>query len=84
VGELAPAHLIILGIVILLVFGSRKLPEIARGLGTGMREFRDSLQGIERPEPPADPAPPVEAPVTESRVTPDDATRTGGRPASGR
>jgi sec-independent protein translocase protein TatA len=58
VGELAPAHLIILLIVALLAFGSRKLPEIARGIGTGMREFRDSLQGIERPERPADPAPP--------------------------
>jgi sec-independent protein translocase protein TatA len=55
VGELAPAHLIILAVVILLVFGSRKLPEIARGLGTGMREFKDSLQGIERPEPPESP-----------------------------
>jgi sec-independent protein translocase protein TatA len=62
VGELAPAHLIVLAIVILLAFGSRKLPEIARGLGSGMREFRDSLQGIERPEPPGTPPAPQEDP----------------------
>jgi sec-independent protein translocase protein TatA len=66
VGELAPAHLIVLAIVVLLAFGSRKLPEIARGLGSGMREFRDSLQGIERPEAPeapeTPPAPPEDPP----------------------
>lgn len=62
-GELAPAHLIILLVVVLLVFGSRKLPEIARGVGTGLREFRDSLQGVERPEAPdAPPSRPEDPP----------------------
>lgn len=44
-GEFAPAHLMILLIVVLLVFGSKRLPEIARGVGQGVREFKDSVTG---------------------------------------
>ena len=35
-------------LVILLFFGSKKLPELARGLGKGMRELKDAASGIER------------------------------------
>jgi sec-independent protein translocase protein TatA len=38
---------IILG-VLLLLFGGKKLPELARGLGRGMREFRDELKGAKK------------------------------------
>jgi sec-independent protein translocase protein TatA len=70
VGEFAPAHIIILVVVILLVFGSRKLPEIARGIGTGMREFKDSLQGREAEEPRQPPAPPAGVAATADRPEP--------------
>ena len=46
-GELAPWHIIIVLIVLVLVFGSKKLPEIARGMGTGIREFKDGITGKE-------------------------------------
>ena len=39
-----PEILIIL-LVILLLFGGRKLPELARGLGKGLREFKDAVSG---------------------------------------
>jgi sec-independent protein translocase protein TatA len=59
VGEFAPAHLIILLAVVLLVFGSKRLPEIARGVGQGMREFKDSIAGTGSDAvPEAPPAPP--------------------------
>ena len=39
----SPLHLVILLLVVLLLFGAKRLPEIGRSLGTGMREFKDSV-----------------------------------------
>ena len=44
-GLMSPTHLIFLGILALLLFGAKRLPEMARSLGTGMREFKDSVSG---------------------------------------
>ncbi len=38
-------ELIILLVIVLLLFGAKKIPELARGLGTGMREFKSSSSG---------------------------------------
>jgi sec-independent protein translocase protein TatA len=48
-----PIHLAFLLIMLLLVFGAKRLPEMGRSLGTGMRSFRDSLtgEGAETPAP---------------------------------
>jgi sec-independent protein translocase protein TatA len=61
--EIGISGLIVILIVALLVFGPRRLPEIGRSLGKGMREFKDSISGnsgekSELPAPPADDAPP--------------------------
>jgi sec-independent protein translocase protein TatA len=40
-----PLHILILLLVVLLVFGAKRLPEIGRSLGDGMRGFKDSLSG---------------------------------------
>jgi sec-independent protein translocase protein TatA len=57
VPEIGISGLIIILIVALLVFGPKRLPEMGRSLGKGMREFKDSLSGKdEQPElqrPPA-------------------------------
>jgi sec-independent protein translocase protein TatA len=47
-----PLHILILLLVVLLVFGAKRLPELGRSLGGGMRGFRESLQG-EAPAPSA-------------------------------
>ena len=47
-GLLAPSHIIMLALVALLIFGPKRLPEIARSLGHGMREFKDSVTGDQR------------------------------------
>ena len=39
-------ELLILAVVALLFFGPKRLPEMARGLGQGMREFKDSVSGV--------------------------------------
>src|ERR1700689_4434733 len=41
-----PIHIAFLVVIVLLVFGAKRLPEIGRSLGTGMREFKDSVSGI--------------------------------------
>ncbi len=41
----SPMHLLIVLIVAVLVLGPKKLPEAARGLGTGIRHFKDSIEG---------------------------------------
>ena len=40
-----PIHILFLLILVLLVFGAKRLPEMGRSLGTGMRGFKDSLTG---------------------------------------
>jgi sec-independent protein translocase protein TatA len=60
--EIGITGIIVILIVALLVFGPKRLPEIGRSLGKGMREFKDSISGnsAEKAElpPPADDAPP--------------------------
>ncbi len=41
-------EMIFIVIIILLLFGGKKLPELARGLGKGIREFKDASDGIKR------------------------------------
>ena len=40
-----PTQLIIILVIVLLIFGAKKIPELAKGLGTGMREFRQGAAG---------------------------------------
>ena len=41
-------EIVIIGLVVLVLFGSKKMPEMARGLGKGMREFRKAADDIKR------------------------------------
>jgi sec-independent protein translocase protein TatA len=40
-----PLHLAFLALILLLVFGAKRLPEMGRSLGAGMRGFRESVSG---------------------------------------
>ena len=42
-GWTSPTHIVLLLLLALLLFGARRLPEIGRSLGSGMREFKDSV-----------------------------------------
>jgi sec-independent protein translocase protein TatA len=59
--EIGVAGLVVILIVALLVFGPKRLPEMGRSLGKGMREFKDSIGGMddarEVPPPSADDRP---------------------------
>jgi len=45
-GWIGPWEILILLVVVLLVFGPKRLPEFGRSLGRGMREFKSSLRDI--------------------------------------
>lgn len=55
VGSLGFAEMAIIFVIALIVFGPRKLPELGRSLGTAMREFRRSLNQIQREIEESDP-----------------------------
>jgi len=44
-GLFTPGHLAVLFAVILFVFGGKKLPELGRGMGQALREFREQIKG---------------------------------------
>jgi sec-independent protein translocase protein TatA len=44
-GTVGPTELIIVLTIILLLFGAKRIPELARGLGSGIREFRKGTRG---------------------------------------
>jgi sec-independent protein translocase protein TatA len=50
-GFVGVPELLLLGLVVLLIFGPKRLPEMGRSLGRGMREFKDSVTGDGRPDP---------------------------------
>ena len=45
--NIGPLELAIVGIIALVMFGPRRLPELGKSLGAGMREFKDSVSGKE-------------------------------------
>jgi sec-independent protein translocase protein TatA len=64
-----PLHIAFLLILVLLVFGAKRLPELGRSLGSGMRGFRDSLSGdTSSAFSSAEPSAP--APTTPAAATP--------------
>ena len=45
---LGTTEIIIIAVIVLLLFGGRKLPELARGLGLGLREFKNASRDIKK------------------------------------
>ena len=45
-GSIGPGELIIVLVIALIILGPKRLPEVGRSVGKGMREFKDSLSGI--------------------------------------
>lgn len=55
-GNVGPLELVVVLAIALVVLGPKRLPEVGRSLGRGMREFKDSLSGPDRDD--EDPSPP--------------------------
>ncbi len=48
IGGLGPTEILLIFLAILLLFGAKRIPEIARGLGKGIREFKDATNDLKR------------------------------------
>jgi len=46
-GQIGWPQLLIVLVIVLLVFGAKRLPEVGRSLGSGMREFKDGIKGLD-------------------------------------
>lgn len=49
---LQPWHLIVLAVVAFLLFGAKRLPELGKGLGEGLKGFKEGIRGIGEPATP--------------------------------
>ncbi len=47
---LGTQEIIIIAIIILILFGGKRIPELMKGLGKGVRYFKDSVNGVDAPE----------------------------------
>jgi sec-independent protein translocase protein TatA len=88
-GLMNPLHLMFIGVIALIFLGPKRLPELAKTLGTGMREFRETLNldpkeevspfvaaAVEAPPAPApvpEAAPPIAPVIPAAVVTPPQA-----------
>jgi sec-independent protein translocase protein TatA len=70
-GELSIFHWLIVLAVVLIFFGGRRIPEVMKGLGEGIRSFKDGMSGTTQPPPPpaqvAPPAPAADKPAEEKK-----------------
>jgi sec-independent protein translocase protein TatA len=60
----SPMHLLIIAIVILVLFGGAKIPQLMRGLGQGVREFKEGMRGDQTP--PTQTSQPANPPATSA------------------
>ena len=63
-------HIVVIGLILVLLFGGKKIPELMRGMGSGIKEFKDAVKK-EDEVPPSNPAPqqPVNNPVNPTDNT---------------
>ena len=69
-GALQPGHLIVVLVIVLLIFGPGKLPELGKSLGEGMRELKKATSGDDKDKEPAPAAASTTTPMVTARVCP--------------
>lgn len=47
-GNLGAGEIIIIALIVLLLFGGKKIPELMKGIGKGVKSFKDGMNGIEK------------------------------------
>jgi sec-independent protein translocase protein TatA len=65
-GEFSIFHWLVVLAIVLIFFGGRRIPEVMKGLGEGIRSFKDGMSGSSQTPPPAA-QPPAEKPAEEKK-----------------
>ena len=76
---LQPWHPVVLGVVAFLLFGAKRLPELGKGLGEGLKGFKEGIKGVTDPTPPPPPPPSI----SQHNVTPPPAPPASNDPKQG-
>jgi len=63
----SPIHWIIVLVIILILFGGKRIPEIMKGFGEGIRSFKEGMSGTHTPPAPPAQAPPAPQPTEEKK-----------------
>jgi sec-independent protein translocase protein TatA len=72
-----PENLLIVLLIVLVLFGAKRLPGLGKGLGQGMREFKEGITGASKPD--ADEQPP--AAISQSSALPESTSERPREPA---
>ena len=48
IGNLGTGEILIIALIVLLLFGGKKIPELMRGLGNGVKSFKDGMSDVEK------------------------------------
>ncbi len=48
IGNLGTGEILIIALIVLLLFGGKKIPELMRGLGKGVKSFKDGMSDVEK------------------------------------
>lgn len=79
-GNIGVTEMLLIAVVVLLLFGAKRLPEIGASMGKGIREFKrsitDTQDALMKPEEPTRVAPPAQSSMLDA----EDAPRTSGEP----
>ena len=71
-GGIGPLELVIVLVIVLIVFGPKRLPSLGRQLGAGMREFKDSVTGKTREDEEEEARPALSASTATSEPVSDE------------
>ena len=66
----APSHLFIILLIVVILFGGKKIPEVMKGFGEGIRSFKEGMSGTSQQTPPQPPPQQQAQPPTPPAQTP--------------
>ena len=79
-GSLGPLEIGLIFLAVLLIFGAKRIPEIARGMGKGIREFKDATKDIQRELTVDDNPPRIQPPPQQTASRPPSAREMAATP----
>jgi sec-independent protein translocase protein TatA len=68
-GELSPLHWLIVIFIIVILFGGKRIPEVMKGMGEGVRNFKEGMRGTDTPTTTQVAAPPAPTQAPPSSTT---------------